>query len=71
MSKSVFVSDSLGAAVAASEQLIPRLAIRVCYVRKDSQVGMRKIRGIGGSRGYLRVIPLCLGYIHLCNKLLR
>lgn len=31
----------------------------------------RKIRGIGGSGGCLRVTPLCLGHIHLCNKVLQ
>lgn len=70
MSKTAFVSDSLGVAVAASEQLIPRLAME--YTQEERlKNDMRKIRGIGGSRECLRVTPLCLGYIHLHNKVLQ
>lgn len=69
MSKTAFVSDSLGVAVAASEQLIPRLAMEYAWEERLKN-DMRKIRGIGGSEGCFRVTPLCLGYIHLHNKVL-
>lgn len=69
MSKSAFVSNSLGVAVAASEQLIPRLAVEYKWEERCKR-DMREIRGTGGSGGCLRVTPLCLGYIHLCNKVL-
>lgn len=69
MSKTAFVSDSLGVAVAASEQLILRLAMEYTWEERLKN-DMRKIRGIGRSGGCLRVTPLCLGYIHLHNKVL-